>query len=529
MKQRGIRSLTSPRLGGPAAVRRYHDDLLFTAAYPSSPELAAHAERELLRVAEHVAATTAETPERFENSGIAGSQVCSTFSLDLNRWLIDRFGDQVRLYAEGLDEQIIVDTLDHLLDPVEYEMLHSGRTEWDYWSRTMTGQGADPHRIHRWIIQMADRLPGSTALKEYVFSRFGLQTLWTTPTDGLSITTGRAPRAGHHIHTDGLQRHADLHERMSGPRPRKIQLRPAERQHVIDLSRAALAHLTRETDPSTYAHPGEVLYYNMGRGMTIALFPMVPDMKMAVQSYVGFMAFKNGIPLAYGGAWLLFGESGFGVNILPPFRGGESALIVSDLLRLYHHVYNVTSFTVDPYQIGYDNPDGIASGAFWFYYRLGFRPTQRALTAQANAEWEKISRDPEYRTSREVLEELSESNMRWNVRGHRRLKPITADTLSDVVTRWVTKHHHGDRQGARADAMARIRQITELQITSRHSIGRIAVLLAACGYLDTVSRSELRRFVRDYATKLHDERQYVRASQKYTTLFDHLVAATRRR
>lgn len=528
MKQRGIRSLTTPRLGGPGSVRRYHDDLLFTAAYPPSAELADHVDRELRRVAEHVADVTARTPEAYENSGIAGSLVCSSFSLELNRWLVERCGGDVSLYAEGLDESMIVDTLDHLLDPVEYEMLHSGRTEWEYWSSTMTGQGEDPHRIHRWIVRMADRLPGSTALREYVFSRFGLQTLWYSPADELSITTGRAPCARHHIHTDGLQRYVDLHQRMTSPPPRSISLRPAERKHLIELSRGSLAHLTRETDPSTYAHAGEVLYYDMGRGMTIGLFPMIPDMKMSVQSYVGFMAFKNGIPMAYGGAWLLFGESGFGVNILPPFRGGESALIVSDLLRLYHHVFHVTSFTVDPYQIGYDNPDGIASGAFWFYYRLGFRPTQRALAAVASREWEKINSDPAYRTPHEVLEELSESIMRWNVRGHKRLKPITADRLSDVVTRWVTLHHDGDRQGALADTMARIRELTDLRLSSRHPISHIAVLLAACGYLETVSKGELRRFVRDYAVKRHDERQYVRASQKYTALFDHLVAATRR-
>ena len=204
-------------------------------------------------------------------------------------------------------------------------------------------------------------------------------------------------------------------------------------------------------------------------------------------------------------------------------------MIVSDLLRLYHHVYRVSSFTVDPYQIGYDNPDGIASGAFWFYYRLGFRPTQRSLAARAKLEWSKIQKDRSYRSSKEILEELSESIMRWNVRGQARLKPITADRLSDVVTRWITRHHDGDRQQARRAALARIREITGQRITARHSVSRVAVLLAASGYLDQVSRSELRCFVRDYASKLHDERHYVRASQKYGVLFDQLLAATRRR
>ena len=323
MNRRGIRSLTTPRLGGPAAVRRYHDELLFTAAYPPTSELADHAEAELQRIAEHVSSVSASTPERYENSGIAGSHVCSTFSLDLNRWLVERFGPSVSLYAEGIDESTIVDTLDHLLDPVEYEMLHAGRTEWEYWSQTMSGQGDDPHRIHRWIVQMAERLPGSSALREYVFSRFGIQTIWRSPADGFSITTGRAPFLARFIHGDELVRSVDLQQRMNASRPRAISLSSAEREQLIGLSRGALAHLTRETDPSTYAHVGEVLYYDMGRGMTIALYPMIPDMKMAVQSYVGFMAFKNGVPLAYGGAWLLFGESGFGVNILPPFVEGS--------------------------------------------------------------------------------------------------------------------------------------------------------------------------------------------------------------
>ncbi|MBK9983286.1 MAG: hypothetical protein IPP15_12935 [Saprospiraceae bacterium] len=57
-----------------------------------------------------------------------------------------------------------------------------------------------------------------------------------------------------------------------------------------------------------------------------------------------------------------------------PFRNGESAFILAQLLRVYKHVFKLSYFEVEPYQFGLDNPEGIASGAFWFYYRFGFRP-----------------------------------------------------------------------------------------------------------------------------------------------------------
>ena len=62
----------------------------------------------------------------------------------------------------------------------------------------------------------------------------------------------------------------------------------------------------------------------MGRGLTIALYALAPAYRLAFDSYVGFMAFRNGAPLAYGGAWTFPGRSKIGINIFPAQRGGES-------------------------------------------------------------------------------------------------------------------------------------------------------------------------------------------------------------
>jgi hypothetical protein len=39
----------------------------------------------------------------------------------------------------------------------------------------------------------------------------------------------------------------------------------------------------------------------------------------------------------------------------------------------------VEVFSLDPYQIGHENEEGIESGAFWFYRKLGFRPVRPEL------------------------------------------------------------------------------------------------------------------------------------------------------
>jgi hypothetical protein len=118
------------------------------------------------------------------------------------------------------------------------------------------------------------------------------------------------------------------------------------------------------------------------------------------------MAFKNELPYAYGGAWMLGSNAKIGINIFPPFRGGESAWFFAQLIRLYHQVYKPTVFQAEPYQLGKDNPEGLESGAFWFYYRLGFRPRKPALQSLANKEAEKIAKDKNYRTSLRTLETL---------------------------------------------------------------------------------------------------------------------------
>ena len=160
------------------------------------------------------------------------------------------------------------------------------------------------------------------------------------------------------------------------------------------------------------------------------------------------MAFKNGIPCAYGGCLGFRKKAKIGINIFPPYRGGESAWIFTQLLKLYHKRFHVGLLEAEPYQIGKNNPEGIQSGAFWFYYRLGFRPVQDELFELAATEWEKITSDKKYRTEAQLLRKLANSNLRLDCKNPGKKATqnhLDAQGFGKLITNYINQAFEGNR------------------------------------------------------------------------------------
>ena len=84
---------------------------------------------------------------------------------------------------------------------------------------------------------------------------------------------------------------------------------------LISIARASLAFYYRETDPFTYADPASTMLVELGEGFQVVLFGMTKDRRFSLDSYIGFLALKNGIPVAYGGGWIFGHRCKIGVNI----------------------------------------------------------------------------------------------------------------------------------------------------------------------------------------------------------------------
>src|SRR5205807_8271735 len=85
----------------------------------------------------------------------------------------------------------------------------------------------------------------------------------------------------------------------------------------------------------------------------------------------------------------------------------ETAWLYARILRLMRQLLGVTVFSIEPYQIGDENEEGIESGAFWFYRKLGFRPVRPELMKLTLSEEQKIAAKRDYRTSTRTLRRLA--------------------------------------------------------------------------------------------------------------------------
>src|SRR6185369_853661 len=106
-------------------------------------------------------------------------------------------------------------------------------------------------------------------------------------------------------------------------------------------------------------------------------------------------------------------ESGF--NLYYTFRDGETAWLYARILHLMRQLLGVTVFSIDPYQVGHDNEEGIESGAFWFYRKLGFRPVKPELLKLTRAEEARVLKNPSHRTSAATLRKLAAGHMLFDL------------------------------------------------------------------------------------------------------------------
>ncbi len=453
-KSSALARCASRAIEDPKALIAYHDCLLCLLAYPQTRALRDAAAAELARVAVAARRIATAGPSRarakLANSGIAWTPVTISFGWDIARWLVRRFATHAEIDSFGDDGVALATVLAAALPAMESELVAT-----DERSAALLDHASAGRRGTRlaWLVAAFERLRCDDTLRAQLFD--SLQAfIAIEPADSmLSRTFVRGLPAPTFFHRDGLVRSVELASLIERPLPAPRRLTPAARRHVVDAGRAMLAALGRETDAIALAYPDGVAWHELGRGVAVALYTMEAARRSPLDSHIGMMLFKNGIPVGYGGGWPFAGTCRIGVNIFTPFRGGESALLFGQVLRVYRQRFAVGRFVVEPSQFGGTNKEGLQSGAFWFYYRLGFRPIDARSARLASDEWARMRADRTYRTEIPVLRKFTGSDIELRLRDVPECEP--AD-LSSAVTAWIGAHHDGDRSRALSAARRRV-------------------------------------------------------------------------
>ncbi|MCA6362745.1 MAG: hypothetical protein IM638_06880 [Bacteroidetes bacterium] len=469
----------------------YHEMLMYMLAYPDNRLVYDAAVREMKRIATLLRHMQAKPKSTLQDCGLPFTRMTARFTADMLEQLEEDKHCAVQLDSFEEGGRSLSAVLEATLPVVEKEKAAVS----DDNIELLDALGIRPANRLRFILSELRSLDAQPKIKDLLWQE--LRAFVTIDAQHISFSRAfnRVQDADLFFH-DTLQKRIHFEELLHAPLPAPETLSAAQRNQLISVIRRAMVLTMRETDTSTFMQPVSLRYFILERGISVAVYGMTAPHQLPLQSYIGYTLFKNGFPAAYGGSWVFGNTALFGLNIFDSFRGGESAVIMGQLLRVYHQLFSLHSIEVEAYQIGKDNEDGIRSGAYWFYHRFGFRSLNAKLRKVADEEQRKIARSKNHRSSRKTLLTLAESNVALTITPSHSHK--TDDYLARISAH-IVRYYQGIRRNAVKHAVNKL--MVDLQVdeafvnTYRHSFEEWALFAECYGMNEKIVRTIIRKLI----------------------------------
>lgn len=403
-----------------SVLARLHDAVLFLRACPPSLRALALADEALARVGGQVArlAETGEDLSPLDDpavSGIAGVPVAMPFSWAAASWLARRDPESVHVDwdAEDLPDRLAA-FLPRFVPLLEEQARVDANVPFRDWVDAVRGTTSDA----AWLLRRLDALPYPDALKAELWEALGLQLAWTPrPADSRGLA--RVPSPAPFCPDAPLlsRRDVSVASELAAPPPPLVRLSPREGAALLDAARAAMAVRYRELPAFSAGDPSAVFRSDVGRGTTVFLTGLARGARLPLRAAFGTLFARNGVLVGYGDLHAALGRADVSFNVFYAFRDGESAWLYARLLAVCRAVTGAAQLSVDPYQVGLGNEEAIASGAFWFYRKLGFRSSDAALERVAAREEARLATAPARRTPPATLRRLAAAPLLLDVPG----------------------------------------------------------------------------------------------------------------
>ena len=434
-------------------VVRLHETLLFLLSFPDDPGLLAAVERGLARFDHR--RDLRRHRKALADSGIAGTRIHFPFFWITARWLAGRWPKALQIDWPSFDRKHELEPLlPHLLPYCETltldQLTYPPRT----WIRLLKGPDESEAAF---LVKRFDGLDTGSFGREFSYDRLAIPMVLLPGEDTPSRTRARLPQARIHFQRRPLHAHRpDLHRAAVEPIVgiRKVGLGEADR--LIALARGAMITRGRDLDAFANADRRDVRLIDCGEGLSFACLGVVPERRLMLEAVYGFLTLKNGVPIGYVLASALFGSSEVAYNVFETWRGAESAHIYGRVLAMLHALFGSTTFAIPPYQLGHDNEEGQQSGAWWFYYKLGFRAVDTEVKRLARREVVRVRANPKYRSSPATVNQLAAAFMFLHL-GREREDVIGGIAFENVglrITRFLARRYGSERERAVAEVAA---------------------------------------------------------------------------
>ncbi len=446
-----LTALGTEQVKNKKALQSYYGTLLFLIAYPDNGSVYQLASRSLQQLNLYIQSHK-KIKEGLFNSGITNTQLSAAFSFEIVKWLRSNYPKDIRLSSFEADEGQVQSILSVVMRKVESEILQDANANWRSWLKQSLKKGED---MLDQLIAVFDETDIRPEIRDELWNAIGINVEINFPShDCLPCSL-----ISLYYHRSLIKK--NLIKQHPGIKPIRVPLDETEAKQIIDCSRMILVRHFREIDPISFTAARFVSYYQLPRGLSVALMGMVPDRRSPIDCYMGYTVFKNGLPVAYAGSWILFDSGRIGLNVFPAYRGGESQYIFEQVLKLHREVYHLNRFSVDPYQIGKENSDGIQSGAFWIYYRAGFRPIREEQKQLAEAEAQKIKSARNYRSPASALAKLADSRLEMVLQ--KNAVRFDATDLSLAYARILKEQYNNNRKLAEEHSLIKLAELLQLK------------------------------------------------------------------
>jgi hypothetical protein len=523
-----LTSLARQKFKDAESLLRFHELLLFVRAYPANPHLLRLAETNLRSFADRVAALQAADEDLSaladpEASGIAGTSVTDTFSYPIVRWLVEHH-QRVKLSWDWFeDENRLAQTWPRFMPLLEEDAAVEANVPYREWLALAKGRSTDLD----WLVQRFEALDLDEKEKTERFDAQKLYLEWTPPY--------RATRTGMRLPVQKIfyqrgpliqRREVSLQQELESPPPALRKLSAQQGAAILQMARETSTARYRELYGFTHGDPGQVFQADLGRGVDLFVISLPPGRRLPLRAYHAAMIFKNGIAVGYFEGLSLFERMESGFNFYYSFREGETAWIYARTLSVFRKLLGVSAFTLDPYQIGHENEEGIESGAFWFYRKLGFRPTQPEIEKLTENEERKIARRASYRTSARTLRRLAAGPMIWELNSGSRgdWDQFQVRNIGFNVQRQMAARFGGDAERMRQGSFEKLTSWLGLSLKGwnefeKQALTELAVPLALIPNLDRWDRAGQQLLKEILIAKVKgDEARYLKLQQKHKRL-----------
>jgi hypothetical protein len=536
--QKLLAQLGRRRFPDAASLIRFHELLLFLCAYPHTPAMRRSSEELLASFHQRVTRLRASGTDisAFADppvSGIAGTAFSAIWGYDIARYLAARYPSRVEIDWEGYEgEEQLVSVLKSFLPLFEDGAYVVYPVPYLAWIRAAKRSNETDLA---WLLRQFAHLSIDERAKANLFDSLKLWIHWKLGNSPATRTKMRVRVDQTFYHDRPLIRRSEvslareLEDRL--PLPLK-KLSRADGEKLVGLGRDMMTVRYRELHGFTYGDPRHVVRAAAGRGVEFVIWGCPPGRRLNLLGYHAMLILKNGVPAGYAESLALFERTEVGINLFYAFRDGESAWIYARLLRCLQQYLHISVFSVEPYQLGSHNEEGIEAGAFWFYRKLGFHPVQPQIARMVAREERKLAKRPGYRTPARILRQLAAGHLLYEAPSAPH--PGEWDNFRvpniglAVQRRLVQQSGGGERKQRQALVTSVARTLgvkpTDLSASEHRVFSDLALVLAMIPDLSRWSREEKSAITQIVRAKAGtDELQYVRLLQSHRKLRDALL------